>query len=152
MLGVRKLTFRKIINLGIIFSFTFTQSCTLSSYGTQEGLLGSLAGAVAGGAAGQIFGDKYGKKTENTALGAGIGALSGVAIGSLIHDKRMESSKEKAQVVRVSREVNAKQKEIDQLREEVYSESSWGRLEVKPWSERYQTETADLPYQGLTLE
>ncbi len=150
MLGKFRMRVNVIISLAIVASFG--QGCSLSSYGTQEGVLGSIAGLVVGGGIGQILGDEYGKKTENTALGAGIGAASGLALGALIHDNRSQIAKEKALVVRKERQIDDRQKEIDELREDVYSQSSWGRLEVQPWSERYKIETSEIPYQGLGLE
>ena len=80
-----------------------------------------------------------------------IGALSGMAIGALVHDNRMELAKEDAQVIREAKQLDARQKEIDDTRRAVDSDSSWGKLEVKPWQERYNIENSEMPYQGPSL-
>jgi len=122
-------------------------ACSLSSYSTGEGLIGGLAGAAAGAGVGQIIGDEIGNKSENTAISAGVGAATGLAIGALIHENRAQMDQEEEKVIREAKRIDARQKEIDTLREDVYSNSSWGRLEVKPWHERYQIEESEYPYQ-----
>lgn len=128
------------------------QACSAASYGTSEGIFGAIAGGLAGAGVGTIIGDEYGKKTENIALGSGVGAASGLVLGALLHERNAPLKKEKVQIVRQAKFIGERQKEIDTLREEVDAESSWGRLDVKPWSERYQIETSDLPYQGIGIE
>ena len=142
---------RSIINVGLILSLASTSACSASSFPTWEGLAGLTAGAAAGAGIGSIIGDEYGKKTENTLLAGGIGAATGLAIGALIHDNRMELAKEDAQVIREAQQLDSRQKEIDDIRRAVDSDSSWGRNEVKPWQERYNVETSDIPYQGVAL-
>lgn len=122
-------------------------ACSLSSYPTGEGLIGGLAGAAAGVGVGQLIGDQIGNKSKNTAISAGVGAATGLAIGALIHDSRSQIDQEEEAVIREAKRIDARQKEIDTLREDVYSNSSWGRLEVKPWHERYQIEESEYPYQ-----
>lgn len=152
MLMKWKFKISKFIYLSALVITPLTQGCSLSSYATGEGLFGTLAGAAAGAGIGELIGDKYGKKSENLALGAGVGAASGLMLGALIHDTRAETAKEKALIVRQAQYVNSRQRDIDNLRLSVDKESSWGRLDDKPWSERYQIETSELPYQGLGLE
>ncbi len=93
----------------------------------------------------------YEKQTENTALAGGIGSAIGLATGALIHENRAKYAQQGALVVRQAKHISARQKEIDNLREDVYSESSWGKLDIKPWNERYEVETSEIPYQGLPL-
>ncbi|HMO19099.1 MAG TPA: glycine zipper family protein [Oligoflexia bacterium] len=126
----------------------FSSGCSLSSYPTAEGLVGTLAGAGVGAGIGHLIGDRIGNKNKNMAISAGVGAVSGLAIGALIHDQRARFAEEEATVIREAKMIGDRQKEIDKLYEEVYSESSWGRLEVKPWHERYQIEVSEYPYQS----
>lgn len=150
--AMKKIFYKK---LGLLITCTQAltlQACSLSSYGSSEGILGGLAGAGAGAGVGYLIGEEYGKKTENLALGTGVGAASGLVLGALLHERSAPLDQEKTMVVRQAKFIGERQKEIDNLREEVDSESSWGRLDVKPWSERYQVETSELPYQGLSLE
>ena len=142
---------RLLVNAGLSIALALSSACSLSSIPTMDGLAGATAGAVVGGGIGSIIGDEVGKKTENTLLGAGVGALSGMGIGSIIHGNRMELAKEDAQVIREAKQLDARQKEIDDIRRAVDSDSSWGRSEVKPWQERYNTEASDIPYQGPGL-
>lgn len=126
----------------------FGNACSLSSYPTLEGLVGTLAGAGAGAGIGHLIGDQIGNKDKNMAISAGVGAVSGLAIGALIHDQRAQLAKEEEAVIREAKMIGERQKEIDRLHDEVYSESSWGRLEVKPWHERYQIDSSEYPYQS----
>ncbi len=143
---------KKIINFLLIISITSVSSCSLDSLTTSEAVLGGGAGALAGAGIGSIIGDRIGKKTENMAMIGGIGAGTGILLGSLIHDNRAEANKEKAEIIRRAGEISQRQKQIDKLREQVQSDSSWGRSEVKPWSERYETEVSDYPFQGISLK
>lgn len=139
------------ILISLLFILSTVQGCSLASYGTQESILGSIAGAIGGTGIGYIIGDEYGKKTENMAIAGGIGAASGLALGALVHDNRAKFAQEGAQIVRQAKHISDRQKEIDILREDTYSESSWGKLDIKPWHERYEVETSEMPYQGLPL-
>ena len=136
----------------LIISITLLSSCSLESLTTTEAILGGGAGALAGVGIGSLVGDEIGKKTENMAMIGGIGAGTGILLGSLIHDNRAEASREKAEIIRRAGEISQRQKQIDKLREQVQSDSSWGRSEVKPWSERYETEVSDYPFQGISLK
>ncbi len=142
---------RIIKNAGLSIALIFSSACSLSGLSSWDGLAGATAGGAVGAGIGSIIGDHTGKKTENTLLGAGAGALSGIALGALINDNRMELAQEDAQVIREARQIDERQKEIDQIRRAVNSDSSWGRAEVKPWQERYNTEASELPYQGPEL-
>lgn len=142
---------RTLINLSLSLSLLAPSACSLSSFPSLEGLAGATAGAAVGAGIGSIIGDHAGKKTENTLMAGGIGALSGMAIGALVHDNRMELAKEDAQVIREAKQLDARQKEIDDTRRAVDSDSSWGKLEVKPWQERYNIENSEMPYQGPSL-
>ncbi len=145
------MNFRRLTSLGIAFALTLSSACSLSSLPTLDGLAGAAAGAVVGGGIGSIIGDHTGKKTENTLMVGAIGAATGLGIGALINDNRMELAQEDAQVIREAQQLDSRQKEIDGIRAAVNSDSSWGRAEVKPWQERYLTETSDLPYEGQGL-
>lgn len=148
LIGKKRRTLAKFCLSALL---TIPSACSLSSLPTTDGLLGATAGAVVGGGIGNIIGDHLGKKTENTAIAAGVGALSGLAIGGLIHDNRMEIAKEDAQVIREAELISSRQKEIDEVRKSTEAKSSWGRSEVKPWQDRYQIETSEYPYQGPGL-
>jgi len=132
----------------LVFIGISSNACSLSSYPTLEGLVGTLAGAGAGAGVGHLIGSQIGNEDKNMAISAGVGAVSGLAIGALIHDQRAQLAKEEEAIIREAKMIGERQKEIDDIREEVYSESSWGRLEVKPWHERYQSDPSEYPYQS----
>lgn len=123
-------------------------ACSLSSYPTGAGTIGLISGGLLGAGAGSLLSKKIGNSTKNTALIGGIGAATGLIVGAAIHEQRQQLAKEQEAIIREARRIDARQKEIDALRQDVYSKSSWGRLEVKPWHERYVIETSDDPYHG----
>lgn len=145
------MSYKILLNAGISIALISSSACSLSGLSSWDGIAGATAGGAVGAGIGSIIGDHTGKKTENTLLGAGVGVLSGVALGALINDNRMELAQEDAQVIREARQLDARQKELDDIRRAVNSDSSWGRSEVKPWQERYNTETSEIPYQGPGL-
>lgn len=142
---------RNLINIALCISLFAPSACSVSSLPSFEGLAGAVAGTAVGAGIGSIVGDHAGKKTENTLMAGGIGAATGIALGALVHDNRMELAKEDAQVIREARQIDARQKEIDETRRAVESDSSWGKLEIKPWQERYNIENSEMPYQGPGL-
>lgn len=53
-------------------------------------------------------------------------------------------------VERIPRPVDATQKEIDELREEINESTKYGRGEKKDWEDRYLDHNPSTPYQGPT--
>jgi outer membrane lipoprotein SlyB len=123
-------------------------ACSLGSYPTAPAGIGLLSGGLLGAGAGHLLGRRIGNSTKNTALVGGIGAATGLIVGAAIHEQRQQLAKEQEAVIREARRIDSRQREIDAIRKDVYSRSSWGRLEVKPWHERYITEASEEPYQG----
>lgn len=142
---MNKKIYNCLLSLALITSMG---ACSLGSYATGPGLVGTLAGGALGAGAGHLLGQRIGNTTKNTALVGGIGAATGLLVGAAVHEQRQQIIKEKEAVIREARRIDARQREIDVMREDVYHRSSWGKLEVKPWHERYQTETSEYPYQG----
>jgi hypothetical protein len=60
------------------------------------------------------------------------------------------SGKASPTVVRKAQETNEQQKEIDDLRKEIYDSTKYGGGEVKSWNERYKGQNTNSPYQGPT--
>ncbi len=141
--------FKKLCNY--FFSLIIIMSmgaCSLASYPTVPAGIGLLGGGLLGAGAGSLLSQRIGNSTKNTALIGGIGAATGLIVGAAIHEQRQQLAKEQEAVIREARRIDSRQREIDAMRQEVYSKSSWGRLEVKPWHERYVTEVSEEPYQG----
>ena len=96
---------------------------------------------------GYVIGDKIGKKTENMVLAGAIGAGAGMLAGGLINDN-LELEKAKTRIIRQARQTDARQHEIDSLRESLTDASNWGKLETRSWNERYRGDYYDTPYEG----
>lgn len=140
---------KKICNslLSLIFLFSIS-ACSLASYPTATAGIGLLSGGILGAGAGNLLSQRIGNSTKNTALIGGIGAATGLIVGAAIHEQRQQMAKEQEAVIREARRIDYRQKEIDAMRQDVYGKSSWGQLEIKPWHERYITETSEDPYQA----
>ncbi len=122
-------------------------SCSSSSALSSIGLIGTGLGAAAGTGVGYVIGDKIGKKTENMVLAGAIGAGAGMLAGGLINDN-LELEKAKTRIIRQARQTDARQHEIDSLRESLTDASNWGKLETRSWNERYRGDYYDTPYEG----
>lgn len=139
----------KIIKFLFLASLINTSlcSCSSSSALSSLGLIGTTVGAATGIGAGYVIGDQIGKKSENMLLAGAIGAGTGMLVGGLINDSQEEKNA-KTRIVRQARQTDARQKEIDALRESLSDGSSWGKLETKSWNERYRGDYYDTPYEG----
>ncbi len=123
-------------------------SCTPASYSSQEGVTGGLLGVGTGALSGWLIGEQVGKKTENIALGSAIGGGLGMLGGAWINEQNIKLVRKRELVVREATLVGQQQRELDQLREQVYDSSSLGGNEVKPWDRRFWDEEPESPYQG----
>jgi hypothetical protein len=115
---------------------------------STEGAITSSLGLLGGTGAGYLIGQRVGKKTENMALAGAIGGGMGLMAGGLLHEHNMKVVEARRARVREARALDRNQSEIDELRERMYDDSSWGRSEVKPWNQRYWDESYDEPYEG----
>ena len=125
-----------------------TTSCSLATYGSQEAFTGALGGTVVGSGVGWLIGDQVGNKTENIAVNAAIGGGLGLLAGAVINERNLQVARQREVVIREARLISKTQWELDQMRENLYDSSSWGRNEVTRWDSRYLGEIPNIPFQG----
>ena len=140
----------KSFQLLLIITILPLGACSPGSYATGEALAGTLVGSSAGAGVGWLLGERVGNKTKNVLVNSAIGAGVGVAAGALVHEQTAPLRRREDAVRREARLIGETQKEIDDLRQSIYDQSSWGNNELKPWDERYLGEDAITPYQGYS--
>jgi uncharacterized protein YcfJ len=141
----------KLIRILSIFALCSLGGCSFASYASQEALTGALGGTAVGSAVGWVIGQEVGDTAQNVAVNAAIGTGVGILAGAALNERNIRAAQKKEVVVREARLISKNQKELDELREEIYDSSSWGRNEVQSWDQRYTGDYPSVPYQGSTL-
>ncbi len=137
----------KIVHLLIFLALTCS-SCSLASYVSQEALSTAAGGGLIGGAAGYAISRRVGNASQNILVNSAIGTAAGLAVGSFLNQKNIQTAKKREVVVREAKLIGKNQLEVDKLRKEVYDSSSWGNNEVSSWDQRYPTTNNGMPHQG----
>ena len=138
-----------ILTIIVLSTSALLTACSPRSLFSSTAAIGGAIGAGAGAIGGAILAKEEDSISEKEAIVglAAVAAAIGSTTGALVHENEQQKERQKY-VVRQGVQASQLEKKLDKTRDEVYDSTSWGKAEIKPWEDRFETEPSRGIYQG----